>query len=629
MSDAPPINPAQQDQAEGDEIMTLFSIGASLLARTESVDTFLNWIEEHGPTLAPRIAANIDPRSGPIGRVFRVIGISIYNATPLPLQDFNRRPLSKPGRNQKCWCGSGSKYKHCCQSVKLLPDFTGYNMLRHILDCLPKKSFNSLPKTAVEVSAVADTARQWMDEGDLRRAQALLEPWFKDGQKLTGKLEPAFDILMDVNFGLGQQTKRQRLLKRVLAAGDRTLRVAALQRQASIHADQGDMASAWESFRQAQREDPDDPALCLLEMTLLVSRNEIDRAKARARFWVKRLQHSRHGDPELIEIMIKMSEDPAAAMVRFGNDSEPELGRLQQLFESAPAAMAHYKVDLGEDIGLLQPQEILSKLESEWSQIYPRLKPQLTCLQLENTEAWSTATSWLNWLERNPIAWHSLEILDDLVLAVDTLEFPGIIQTLLLPLLDRSVELLNLNLASQLSSEETLPWMGAANRPALRLLAHRAFIEQDIEGTKSEVFQRLAKQMLTLNPNDNHDFRSLLSTGFLETGKPQLVVALSADYPDDFCILTLNNVLALYQLERSGEALTALMKVSHRHHAAITMLLATKPNKPKSSSYGLEVGGKEEAWLYREAHLHLWKSSDALAWLRDAWRSVPNKKRRR
>jgi hypothetical protein len=62
---------------------------------------------------------------------------------------------------------------------------------------------------------------------------------------------------------------------------------------------------------------------------------------------------------------------------------------------------------------------------------------------------------------------------------------------------------------------------------------------------------------------------------------------------------------------------------------AITTLLAAKSKKPKFSMSGLQLGGKEEAFLYREAHLHLWKANDALGWLRDAWRSIPNKKQRR
>ena len=618
-----------REEQENREIFRLFSIGASVLARTGSAEEFLSWIEEHGPAIAPSMAASIDPRRGPIGRAFRLFGISIYNIMPLPFDDFRCRPLAKPGRNEKCWCGSSIKYKHCCQSLESIPILTDYNMLRHMLDCLPKKTFVMLPTTAVDVLAVTDTARQWMDEGDPKRAQELLNPWFKKGRKLTGKIEPLFDLLMEVDYRLGKHTKRQRLLKRVLAEGDRTLRVAALQRQASIHADQGDTVKAWEVFCQAQREDPDDPGLCLLEMILLVSRYETDQAKARAKFWLKRLKHSRHADPKLIELMHEMSEDPAAAIARFGYDSNPGLGRLQQLFESASAPVAYYQVDLIEDIGLLQPKKKLIRLEPNWRQVYPQVKPPLTCLQIENTDAWDLSASWLDWLERNPEAWQSIEILDDLVLAAETLEFSGIAETLLIPLLDRGVELLNLNLDSRLTTEYTLPWVCRENRPALRLLAHRAFIELDIHGAASNVFQKLARQMLVLNPNDNHDYRSSLSTSFLETAQPQLVVALSADYPDDFCTLTLNNILALIQLERRGEALTALNKTAIHHQVAITTLLAAKSKKPKFSMSGLQLGGKEEAFLYREAHLHLWKANDALGWLRDAWRSIPNKKQRR
>jgi hypothetical protein len=54
-----------------------------------------------------------------------------------------------------------------------------------------------------------------------------------------------------------------------------------------------------------------------------------------------------------------------------------------------------------------------------------------------------------------------------------------------------------------------------------------------------------------------------------------------------------------------------------RNPKLLPMLLAPKPKPVRSKGAFIEVGGKEEAWLYREAYLPLWEKSGALAWARE------------
>ena len=55
----------------------------------------------------------------------------------------------------------------------------------------------------------------------------------------------------------------------------------------------------------------------------------------------------------------------------------------------------------------------------------------------------------------------------------------------------------------------------------------------------------------------------------------------------------------------------------------IEMLLAAAPKRPKpDGGFGITLGGKEEAWEYREAHRGLWERGGALDWLRAAWSAV-------
>ena len=66
-------------------------------------------------------------------------------------------------------------------------------------------------------------------------------------------------------------------------------------------ADQNGHINATLTFREAQRVDPDNPSHAALELTLLVSRGEIEQARERARFWLARLERLR--DPALADMI--------------------------------------------------------------------------------------------------------------------------------------------------------------------------------------------------------------------------------------------------------------------------------------------------------------------------------------
>ena len=106
MSEATPSDPLAEEGE--DELFLLFETSAKVLARSGDPSVFLDWIAKHGPSLAPRQARMIDPRTGPVGNAFRVMGVAIYNAMPLPDADFQARRLPAPGRNEPCVCGSGN-----------------------------------------------------------------------------------------------------------------------------------------------------------------------------------------------------------------------------------------------------------------------------------------------------------------------------------------------------------------------------------------------------------------------------------------------------------------------------------------------------------------------------------------
>ncbi|MBI4203460.1 MAG: SEC-C domain-containing protein [Betaproteobacteria bacterium] len=618
--------PVPRDEQAGEaELFGLLAACAETVVNSSDAKAFLDWIAEAGPAHAPRFAAAIDPRTGPPGLVFRAIGVSIYNAMPLPGAGFRPRPIPTPGRNEPCSCGSGHKYKHCCLPLAGILDLRDYNMLRHVLDALPKKVFLALPESAVDVIAVYDAAHQWHDEGDAERAAALLEPWFAADRELKAKLEPLFDQLMDSYLAIGQERKRERLLREVIARGDRGLRSAAMQRRATMLADRGRTEDAWAAFREAQREDPDNPSLAALEVTLLVSHGETEQARERARFWIARLERSR--DPELADLIAflrQVAADPAAAMAQVSRDMNPDLDRLARLLGAAPAIEPRYTIERSEIEGALKADKGLATIEERWRSIFPQTKPSLTATQHGFTGMWDNAQPWLDFLEQNALAWQSFDVLDDLAMAVDALPSLGTDAAGLEPLIERGVALLKANLNAAGKVSVGLPWGCLENRPALRMLAHLAFRAQyatDPAAGNSR-FVELAEWLIALNPNDNHGLREHLAGAYLARAEPGKALALAERYPDDFCGMTLNRILALYRLGRRGDALQTLHTAARDHAVAIKMLLAVDPKEPRASGYGITVGGKDEAWEYRTAHRALWERDGALEWLRDVWRAI-------
>lgn len=619
------MRPQAGAESHHEELSGLFGMCGKVLAKSGDPRAFLDWIAEHGPGFAPQLARGVDQRAGPLEHAFRAIGVAIFGAMPLPEAGFRPRRLPEPGRNDPCLCGSGRKYKHCCLELRGMLDLSGYNMLRHLLDSLPKARFAELAASRVDPMAVWDTARQWREEGDEERAAALLEPWFAGDAPLRGALEPLFDELMDCYLVLGREGKRARLVAAALERGDRELRSAALQRRATILADRGDAEGAWKSFAQAQREDPQNESLAMLELTLLVSSGRIEQARERARFWVGRLE--RRGDPaheDLLAFLRKAQADPQAAMAQMDSKRFPALERLTALARAAPPPQVHYRLaDRGEAGRVLEPQEALRKLEARWRKLFPQTKPDLTATQHDFTGMWDAPEGWLDFLEREALAWQSFDVLDDLAMAVEALRTMATDATLLEPLLERGVALLEASLAAAPGS--TLQWGWAENRPALRLAAHlacRAVAAMD-RGASGERVVALGERLIALNPNDNHFMREPLTRAYLAAGAPEKALALAERYPDDFCGPTLNRILALVHLGRRGDALVALRGAAREHRAAIEMLLAEAPKRPRPDpGFGVVAGGRQEAWEYREAHRALWARAGALEWLREAWRAA-------
>lgn len=618
-----------------DELTLLLEAATGQLCRSSDLPAFLEWIGTAGPVLAPDVARQIDPRTGPVELFFKALGLQIYDSTPQPTHQLAIRPAAKPGRNDPCYCGSGRKYKQCCQQLDMPPLLEGYNMLRHVLDHYPQKALSELPTTRADLDAIADTASQWHQEGQTRRAIALLEPWFADNCKLNKRHAPLFQLLMELYLHQHHPRKRKRLLEKVCRSRDPILESEGFQLHATIELDNGNVDQAWRHFTRAQQLTPNNPELALLEILLHCSQGNEAQAKARARFWLASLQRDPATPQEFLDTLAQCANDPMGTLFdAMQPPGESPVLTLLALLADAPKPRIRHRLEAFSEEDTLEaallPKPTLAKAETLWHQQVPSSKPSMTYLQADNHDLWDRAETWLSLLQAHPVLLDSFTVLDDLFLATDTIleQSPHAVAKTLLLLQQALLERADTLLAVQLGQHDSrkalqLPWAIWENRPALRLLAQRAYMLEALDNEPYEAYRAQLEQLLALNPNDNHGFRSELSTLCLATGDPHRAIELADAYPDDMlCPVPLNRILAMYMTGDSGKAQHQLSQAADTFPVALKMLQAKSPRQPAFSEHGISLGGKDEAWLYRESTLHIWQQSGALTWLRQAMKAL-------
>jgi hypothetical protein len=110
--------------------------------------------------------------------------------------------------------------------------------------------------------------------------------------------------------------------------------------------------------------------------------------------------------------------------------------------------------------------------------------------------------------------------------------------------------------------------------------------------------------------------RDLLIHDYLRLGRIAEALTLAQKFPDDMGGMAYGSALALFMDKQEVAARKAVKIASERYPEVSKMLLADKPKQPKLKEGVVRLGGKDEAWYYRQDHLELWQSSGGLEWLR-------------
>lgn len=594
----------------------LLDAAVNVALKHEQPEPFLEWCGQYAPSIAPLL---FPPQATPAEqhRIAALLARHLWNAMPLPANQYRPKPLPKPQRNDPCPCGSLRKYKQCCAAIESsVPPAPADLLLEKVLERMPLKQLACLPLKWLSLEALGQIAESWIERGETKRATAMLEPIFADVGSLDERAEWAFDTLANAYVELDKPKKRIQLVESVMQAPNIWLRSAALHRRATMFADERDFAGAWQIFKEAQRLQPDNVSLSHLEVLLLICENRREEAEARAEFWIARLKRM-GGYDDLIEQLQRMIASFDAIQHELMPQPPVELAQLKTLAAQLPEPGCLYRLEVHDgDAGELMPLPQLAELEKTWRQRF--FGDEKFGIDPEEAlfDALNHADEWLGWLQANPDALQSFTIIEQLtdvgmvLVGEDNSWLDGFVA----PLAAHAERLLRCVLAANRADACKLEWGWLNNRPALRAIQNHAWLlvqqRQDLDAA-----QALLEWLLnTLNPADNQGIRFILARLYLLENRPQPLLDLLKHHGDEGAELMYHRVLALYMAGKKAEAKRALQRAAERWPEVLKMLQAIKPRKPKLSPHGVTVGGKDEAWLYRDQFLALWQQygADAL-----------------
>ncbi|MBI5439184.1 MAG: SEC-C domain-containing protein [Nitrosomonadales bacterium] len=617
------IDDIDDEMQEGmDELHLLIILFAGQVWRGATAEEAIGHIAKYGELLAPAMAEQIDPAAGSKAALFRIVGRAMWNNLPQPARSFRLMKLLEPGRNDPCFCGSLRKYKYCCARM---PDFpiVPAMMLEGLLETMPRKQWGTLAGSSVGRDSVLQVVLMWQQEDCHEKVAALLEPWFKGEGAIRNADAELLDMLLESYVVLDKPRERKSLAQAAIARGENVARGIGWQRIALMEAESDNGDASRHALIEAQRADPDNLNLGLLEVHLLITAGNAAIAQERAKYWALRL--AKLNDPDLHDQIAWLREvvlNPQAAMMqmtRKGGDGS--IAELETLLAGAPPIACHYRLEPADgSTGPFAPDDKLGKALKDWNAAFPSNPPGLTWMSTWNEAAWDDADAWLTLLGEQPLLWHSFEVLDDLVIALDGRGMSWVREELIPPLLERALALFNLVLEKQGAAQLKCEWGWRENRPALRLLARKAVdgMESSDHGKRDAAFALMRRFVEQLNPNDNHGFRTQVVAELLERGQAAEAVTIAARYPDDLADMKYTQALALHVAGREAEARDVALFALREYPKVGKTLLAESPRKPrKGGREGYTVGSNEEAWLYRDEYRPLWEKLGALAWLEE------------
>ncbi|HWM95137.1 MAG TPA: SEC-C metal-binding domain-containing protein [Thermoanaerobaculia bacterium] len=195
-------------EQEGEEV----GLGAFLRLLREAVgqiiyvqhgEPFLSWMRVEAPRLFPEVFGALPE---PVRRALATeLGWQLWNATPLPRNDFRPRPLRRPRPADPCPCRSGREYGLCCAGAPEVPGLTPGFAWALLTAELPLDTAVALAEQgAIPRPYVGIVARRLVESGRKESAASLFNALFEDPELLDRSDMDSLDALAGAHEMLGR-----------------------------------------------------------------------------------------------------------------------------------------------------------------------------------------------------------------------------------------------------------------------------------------------------------------------------------------------------------------------------------------------------------------------------------------
>jgi hypothetical protein len=599
------------------------SVGVAM--RVPSAAEFLRWVQQ---SLANYATENsLVTADQALARALAFAWArAVWNGLPLDASGRKPKRMPDPAADEACPCGSGRPFTECCKDMPHIPPLASSVLWPYVLaNIQPADRRALLAGNRVPRAALIEFCAYLLDHDCRGEVIAALEPRLANPHRYHDEeMALLLDLLCDA-YGMSEKGARRKLklLHMVTEQAPRSpLRSEAWQRLATIYMDRRESERAWRAFRHAQQDHPHADALSVLEVELLVAERRLDEARFRAKFWATALKRNgiAPGDPR-IEFLQRVATDPVVALGEVAINIDGSGRHLREWLQTVcERPTPAYELRTQERSFALKPPPAVVAAEREWHEIFPLEKPfSVQDQPFDTHEIWHEAgeTFWCDFLRSHPECFDSVDILDDLATAIarhPQAEAPGLDELLLRPVLERNEAIVARLRAN--NPKVALPWVIASNRPALRGLMRA--VQWHLARRERSRAVAMAELLLNLNREDNHGVRFMLMNEYLRVGTDEKALALAQQYPKDLAPETrFGAVLALVRLHRMQEAEHVLSTARTDLPKTAQYLLPSRIRRPRILQDRIEVGGDDQAWLYRDEMRAVWQQTPgALDWLR-------------
>lgn len=454
-------------------------------------------------------------------------------------------------------------------------------------------------KPSAASPAVPSSAPRRQGHSHERRVIALLEALFTDLPAPGHAPGPAADLLLDTYLDAASPRKAEHFLAALQETPSAGLRALGWQRQCAFDAARSRFPSAWAAFREATRLNPTAPALACLEVTTLMAEGRRDEARHKAGQWAARLASNPARDfSDLIAHLHDMARHDPAVLTDSGPDDGGLIERILLQIDAWPAPACHYRL---RQAAALAPAPALARLEACWAHVSPF-----------NDAA--APGAWLDLLLGECLCGQSFLILNDMAEMMQQAPVgnPASARALIRALLLRGEALRGAVLEALQAFSQPLPWRHPGNQSLLCLAADHA--RHFAAPGDETALAPLRWSVQVANPGDETGLRDLLVHSLTSCGHATEALAVAENTGPDDVFSRHGRVLALFALGRRDDARQALRECQASSPQIWKTLSARAPRKPKMTPGVYAVGGRDEAWIYRQAYLDYWKHAGALAW---------------